>query len=50
MFGGNTWGQLGLRFKPSARKPISVKGQYFSPWLDHIASNELFEFFNDFFV
>ncbi|XP_063354868.1 X-linked retinitis pigmentosa GTPase regulator [Pelmatolapia mariae] len=25
MFGGNTWGQLGLRFKPSARKPISVK-------------------------
>nr|XP_024657286.1 X-linked retinitis pigmentosa GTPase regulator-like [Maylandia zebra] len=25
MFGGNTWGQLGLRIKPSARKPTSVK-------------------------
>ncbi|XP_028446232.1 X-linked retinitis pigmentosa GTPase regulator, partial [Perca flavescens] len=25
MFGGNTWGQLGLGFKPAANKPASVK-------------------------
>ncbi|AWP13291.1 putative X-linked retinitis pigmentosa GTPase regulator-like [Scophthalmus maximus] len=25
MFGGNTWGQLGLGFKPATRKPASVK-------------------------
>ncbi|XP_045910484.1 titin homolog [Micropterus dolomieu] len=25
MFGGNTWGQLGLGFKPAASKPASVK-------------------------
>lgn len=29
MFGGNTWGQLGLGFKPATRKPASVKGKLF---------------------
>lgn len=29
MFGGNTWGQLGLGFKPAASKPASVKGKWF---------------------
>lgn len=27
MFGGNTWGQLGLGFKPVASKPASVRGK-----------------------
>lgn len=26
MFGGNTGGQLGLKIKPDAKKPTSVKG------------------------